>query len=180
MDALPGLGPTAKNDLGQYIPVAVPDTTTFPGSDYYVIACGSTAQKMNKDLPATTLRGYVQLNNGTDPATGQNTVAPAPIQYLGPMIVAQRDRPVRVKFVNQLPTGDGGNLFLPDRHDDMGAGGAPTRGHDRLGRPQRRRRRHHRRHHVDGHADGAEGRRDGRPDGSPAGLATTAASRWRR
>jgi FtsP/CotA-like multicopper oxidase with cupredoxin domain len=126
VDALPGLGPSTKNDLGQYIPVATPDTTTFPGSDYYVIAVRQYAQKMNKDLPKTKLRGYVQLNSGTDPATGQNTVAPGPIQYLGPMIVAQRDRPVRVKFINQLPTGVGGNLFLPVDTTDMGAGEGPN------------------------------------------------------
>ena len=126
VDALPGLGPSARNDLGQYLPVAVPDTTTFPGSDYYVIAVRQFAEKMNKDLPKTTLRGYVQLNSGTDPKTGQNTVAPAPIQYLGPVIVAQRDRPVRVKFVNQLPTGEGGNLFIPVDTTDMGAGGGPN------------------------------------------------------
>ena len=29
---------TAANNLGQYIPVAVPDTTTYPGTDYYEIA----------------------------------------------------------------------------------------------------------------------------------------------
>ena len=50
---------------------------------------------------------------GTD-ASGNNTIAPPCSQYyLGPMIVAQRNRPVRVKFINQLPTGTGGNLFLP-------------------------------------------------------------------
>ncbi len=37
VDTLPGLGPTAANNLGQYIPVAVPDTTTYPGTDYYEI-----------------------------------------------------------------------------------------------------------------------------------------------
>ena len=127
VDSLPGLGPSAKNDLGQYIPVATPDTTTFPGSDYYVIAVRQYTQKLHKDLPATTLRGYVQINNGTD-ATGKNTVAPAPIQYLGPMIVAQRDRPVRVKFVNQLPTGESGNLFLPSDTTMMGDAGGPNQG----------------------------------------------------
>ena len=38
VDTLPGLGETNKNDLGQYLPVAQPDTTTYPGSDYYEIA----------------------------------------------------------------------------------------------------------------------------------------------
>ncbi|HUW11367.1 MAG TPA: hypothetical protein VM537_16670, partial [Anaerolineae bacterium] len=35
MDGLPGLGPAGANNLGQYIPVAVPDKATYPGSDYY-------------------------------------------------------------------------------------------------------------------------------------------------
>ena len=56
----------------------------------------------------------MQLNSGTDAQTGQNTVAPpAPIDYLGPMIVAQQDRPVRVKFINSCPPAAAGNLFLP-------------------------------------------------------------------
>ena len=38
VDTLPGLTEAGANNLGQYIPVAEPDTTTFPGTDYYVIA----------------------------------------------------------------------------------------------------------------------------------------------
>ena len=38
VDTLPGLTAAGANNLGQYIPVAVADTTTFPGSDYYEIA----------------------------------------------------------------------------------------------------------------------------------------------
>ena len=38
VDGLPGLGPAGANNLGQYIPVAVKDTLSFPGSDYYEIA----------------------------------------------------------------------------------------------------------------------------------------------
>ncbi len=50
VDSLPGLGAAGcvlgnplgtgtcnENNLGQYIPVAVPDTTTYPDADYYVI-----------------------------------------------------------------------------------------------------------------------------------------------
>jgi FtsP/CotA-like multicopper oxidase with cupredoxin domain len=124
VDSLPGLGRAGRNDLGQYIPIATPDTVSYPGSDFYVIGLRQYAKKMHKDLPATTLRGYVQLNNGTD-AAGHNTVAPAPIQYLGPLLVAQRDRPVRVLFKNQLPAGNGGNLFLPVDTTIMGAGQGP-------------------------------------------------------
>ena len=50
----------------------------------------------------------------------------APIHYLGPIIVASRDRPVRIKFTNKLPTGAGGNLFIPVDTTYMGAGAGPT------------------------------------------------------
>ena len=35
-------------------------------------------------------------------------------QYLGPTIVATKDRAVRIVFHNLLPTGAEGDLFLPD------------------------------------------------------------------
>lgn len=34
VDSLAGLGPEGANNLGNYIPVAVPDVTKYPGSDY--------------------------------------------------------------------------------------------------------------------------------------------------
>ena len=128
IDSLPGLGVANQNDLGNYIPVATPDTTTYPGSDYYVIALKRYTQQLHKDLPPTELQGYVQLNAGTD-ASGHNTIAPpSRPYYLGPMITAQANRPVRVKFVNMLPTGSGGNLFLPVDPTLDGAGTGPLGG----------------------------------------------------
>ena len=124
VDTLPGLGPTNANNLGQYISVATPDTVTHPGSDYYEISVRQYTEQMHSDLPPTTLRGYVQTNNGTD-ANGQNTVAPAPIHYLGPLIIAQKNRPLRIKFTNELPTGAGGDLFIPVDTTTMGAGMGP-------------------------------------------------------
>ena len=124
VDSLPLLN--APNNLGQQLQVAVADTVTYPGSDYYEISVRQYTQKMHSDLPATTLRGYVQTNNGTDPLTQLNTVAPAGINYLGPTIIAQKNRPVRVKFTNELPTGQGGNLFLPTDTTVMGAGEGPV------------------------------------------------------
>ncbi|MGD8807210.1 MAG: hypothetical protein PVH65_15240, partial [Chloroflexota bacterium] len=38
VNELPGLGAGAANNLGQYVSVAQPDTTTYPGADYYEIA----------------------------------------------------------------------------------------------------------------------------------------------
>jgi len=46
----------------QYIPVAIPDTTTYPGCDYYEIELGEYSEKLHSDLPATRLRGYRQTN----------------------------------------------------------------------------------------------------------------------
>ena len=46
--------------------------------------------------------------------------------YLGPVIVAQKDRPVRIKFYNLLPTGSGGDLFIPSDSSLMGAGFVPS------------------------------------------------------
>ncbi len=140
VDSLPGLGPDAANNLGQYIPVAIPDTTTYPGSDYYEIGLVQYREQMHSDLPPTLLRGYVQLSTSVVPGehvtltnalldgtesviTGFYGVTPP--HYLGPMIVAQKNRPVRIKFYNLLPTGADGNLFLPVDVTVMGAGMTP-------------------------------------------------------
>jgi FtsP/CotA-like multicopper oxidase with cupredoxin domain len=124
VDTLPGLGAANANNLGNYIPVGKPDTVTYPGSDYYEIELRQYTQQLHSDLPPTTLRGYVQVNSGTD-ASGHNTLLPDPIHYLGPIINARKDRPVRIKFTNKLPTGAGGDLFLPVDKTVMGAGTGP-------------------------------------------------------
>ncbi len=117
VDGLPGLGAANANNLGQYLPVAVPDTTSYPGSDYYVIELVEYTEQMHSDLPPTTLRGYRQANMGGSPP-----------HYLGPAIVATKDRPVRILFRNLLPTGQGGNLFLPVDTTVMGSGMGPNMG----------------------------------------------------
>ena len=108
-----GVSPSPAPDT-QYIPVAVPDTTTYPGSDYYEIELGQYTEKMHSDLPATTLRGYRQTNASDSYVTQ--------FHYLGPMIVAQKNKPVRIKFTNNLPAGTGGNLFVPVDTTIMGSG----------------------------------------------------------
>jgi FtsP/CotA-like multicopper oxidase with cupredoxin domain len=146
VDSLPGLGVAQINDLGQYLPVAVADTTTYPGSDYYEIALVQYREKLHADLPATTVRGYVQVETASNVATSQHVALTYPdgtpirdlagdpvyaytaAQYLGPTIVAQRDRPVRLKFTNYLPTGAAGDLFLPVDTTLMGAGTGPNQG----------------------------------------------------
>ncbi len=143
VDTLPGLGPTAANDLGQYIPVAVADTTTYPGTDYYEIAVVQYRMKFHRDLNPTLLRGYVQLSTSVVPGahvqlTNANldpAVAPAAIagrfgvdnpHYLGPTIVATKNKPVRILFRNLLPTGVDGDLFMPVDTSLMGSGPGPN------------------------------------------------------
>ncbi len=143
VDKLAPLGCDQTNNLGQCVPVAVPDIVTYPGSDYYEIEIVQFHEQMHSDLPAgtaaTTMRGYHQINAGTDTSTcsdpvlglpgacteANNTdtsVANAGPHHLGPIIVTQKDRPVRIKFVNNLPTGEAGKLFVPVDTSIMGAG----------------------------------------------------------
>ncbi|GAB4501670.1 MAG: hypothetical protein Fur0035_12130 [Anaerolineales bacterium] len=131
VDALPLLDAAGANNLGQYIPVAKPDTITFPGADYYEIELVQYSEQVHSDLPPTTFRGYHQTNFGTD-GNGNNTIAPpATPHQLGPIIIATKDRPVRIKFSNHL-TGADGDLFLPVDETVMGAGEGPL---DAAGNP---------------------------------------------
>jgi spore coat protein A, manganese oxidase len=92
--SLPGLGPAAKNEIGQYIPLATKHTTTFAGqtTDLYSMAAAIFSQKMHPDLPGKTdFFGY------TDLATFDQ-------KYLGGAIVATRNRPVILTVKNLLPS----------------------------------------------------------------------------
>lgn len=82
---LPGLG-------GNGIPIANADTTTSPGADFYNMAAVQFQQQMHPDLPnPTTLWGYSDLSTGKR-------------AYLGPIISAQRGRPVIIQMKNSLPS----------------------------------------------------------------------------
>jgi FtsP/CotA-like multicopper oxidase with cupredoxin domain len=117
VDNLPGLTSAATNSLGQYIPIANPDTTTYPGSDYYEIGLRDYTTVMHSDMPGgTKQRGYYQINDGTVGVTDHAN------KHLGPLIIAHKDRPVRVKFVNQLSPNAAGNLFIPVDTTVMGSG----------------------------------------------------------
>lgn len=91
-----------------------------------------------KATGGTRLRGYVQLStagvthdahmklyypDGTAiQINGQDVFAVDNPHYLGPLIIAQTNRPVRVRFFNLLPTEAAGNLFLPVDTTVAGAG----------------------------------------------------------
>jgi len=133
VNGLAGLGAAQANNLGNYIPFAVPDRTTFSGSDYYQIDLIEYKQQLHSDLLPTRLRGYqdhtaaAPLNTkGTLDSTGATLHA----NYLGPVIIAKKDRAVRIKLTNLLPFGPvvgatgrrPGDLFLPVDTTLMGAG----------------------------------------------------------
>ncbi len=67
VDTLPGLGPGGENNLHQFIPVGVPSGWPLGcvgaacTADYYEIGLVEYAEQMHSDLPATKLRGYVQI-----------------------------------------------------------------------------------------------------------------------
>jgi FtsP/CotA-like multicopper oxidase with cupredoxin domain len=138
--------PTMAN---KFIPLAVPVTRTYKdpatgndeneSADVYVIGLVQYLTKFNTDLPPTLVRGYVQLSTKAVPGqkvplynelrNGTRQLLPytgvtAP-QWLGPIIVAQKDRPVRIVFRNLLPTGAKGDFFLPTDGSMMGAGMGP-------------------------------------------------------
>jgi FtsP/CotA-like multicopper oxidase with cupredoxin domain len=111
VDGLPGLGSGNANLLGNYIPLAVADTTTFPGSDFYRIGLKEYKQVFHSAFLGTggsDVRGYFDMGNAADPNP----------HYLGPIILATRGRATRVLLNNQLTT----DLKIPTDTTYMGAG----------------------------------------------------------
>jgi len=144
IDSLPTLGPSGVNGLGQYIPIAKAEDVTISGENahYYEIAVVEYKEQMHPDLPPTTLRGYVQLETANVSGThypltypdgtpikkpdGSQVLAVDKPHYMGPQIIAIRDKPVRIKFTNYLPKNAGGDLFLPVDTTVMGSGEGPN------------------------------------------------------
>jgi FtsP/CotA-like multicopper oxidase with cupredoxin domain len=118
VDTLPGLGPANKNNLLNYIPVATPITNPWgTGGAYYEIGLRDYTQRFHTDLPATTqVRGYVDLN--PTPRAAFRTAGDTNGHYLGPVIVAARGTPVRIKFTNNLVANS--FLFVPADSSYMG------------------------------------------------------------
>ena len=144
IDDLPGLcAPPDCPASGKYIPLAVAEPKNYNGieADEYVIGLVQYRTSFSSDLPPTLVRGYVQLEttgnaaisqhfplqnellNGTFVDTGYFGVTPP--QYLGPIIAATKNKPVRIVFRNLLPTGSDGDLFLPADSSLMGSGMVP-------------------------------------------------------
>jgi FtsP/CotA-like multicopper oxidase with cupredoxin domain len=125
---------------GACIPVAVPQPspvgTEGSSVDYYEIAIVEYSQPMHADLTkATKLRGYVQVNDPANPVKNTDgsinlAAAQAIARYLGPVIVATKGKPVRIKYTNLLPTGVAGDLPIPVDKTLMGAGLGPDNTHE--------------------------------------------------
>jgi FtsP/CotA-like multicopper oxidase with cupredoxin domain len=119
-------------------------------SDEYEIALIQYRTKFNTDLPPTLVRAYVQVETpswvAAHPGVSQHvplenelldgTKVPVMIdgeqaygvttpQWLGPILAATKDKPVRVVFRNLLPTGSDGDLILPTDSTLMGSGMGP-------------------------------------------------------
>ena len=95
-EPVPQIGLTPFVDPLVIPPVLTPDTKKYPGKDYYEISIvPGTGHKFHSSLPATTLT--------------QSYFAKAPVpgvfHYLGPTIVAQSGRPVKLKVTNKLKLG---------------------------------------------------------------------------
>ncbi len=93
------------NTLGNCMSVAVPDKTTFPGADYYELGVTDFNATFHRDLPqGAKVRGYYQKNA----PSGAPALSP---HYLGPLIIADVNRPVRLKMVNEVAPN--AEYFLP-------------------------------------------------------------------
>ena len=155
-----GTGGKARNNLGQFLPIGIPNQTVFTtgngftaNSDYYQIALIQHRECMSSSLgcandhtKGTLLREYVQLvfprgetctgvELSTDLLDGSSVALYLPDgtracgvtqpHYLGPIILATKDKAVRFTFYNLLPTGSGGDLIVPTDSTLMGAGFGP-------------------------------------------------------
>jgi FtsP/CotA-like multicopper oxidase with cupredoxin domain len=99
--------------VGTEIPLATAGPS-INGDETYYIGLKDFTWQFHSQLPPSKIRGYYQ----TDEA-GTTVGAHS---YLGPVIVAQRGTPTRLKFFNKLGTGAAGKLFIPVDTTVMGAG----------------------------------------------------------
>ncbi|WP_218006945.1 multicopper oxidase family protein [Microtetraspora fusca] len=85
--------PAKYVDAVPKLPVATPRRSVYPGADYYEVTIRQGRWRFHRDLPAVPTWGYW--------ASGD--AEPAGLGYLGPTLIADRDRPVVVRYRNRLP-----------------------------------------------------------------------------
>ncbi len=146
IDALPQLclPPGCPADpAAKFLPVAVSEEKVYNGvaADEFQIGLIQYRTSFSSDLPPTLVRGYVQLETPANAAISQHVPLMNELldgtkvdtgyfgvttpQYLGPVIAATKDKPVRIVFRNLLPAGSDGDLFLPVDSTLMGSGMGP-------------------------------------------------------
>ncbi|MEV6041232.1 MerR family DNA-binding protein [Nonomuraea sp. NPDC052116] len=76
------------------LPIPEPQRSAYPGADYYELTMLQAPWRFHRDLPPGQAWGYW--------AAGED--GPIGLGYLGPTLVARRNRPVVVRYRNHLPT----------------------------------------------------------------------------
>ncbi|MGI5324198.1 multicopper oxidase family protein [Actinomadura nitritigenes] len=87
---------------------AIPDTSAYPGADYYVLTMRQHDWCFHRDLDPAPVWGY-WAENPNEPGK------PLGMGYLGPTIGATKNRPTVVKYRNELPAGPHMFQFVLDR-----------------------------------------------------------------
>ena len=145
----PAVGGCPSDPAAKFLPLGVPEPVLYDGveADEYVIGLVQYRTSFSSDLPPTLTRGYVQLETAENAdisqhypltnelldgtkvavrdAAGNQYLGVTSPQFLGPVLAATKDKPVRIVFRNLLPTGADGDLFLPTDSSMMGSGMGP-------------------------------------------------------
>lgn len=82
------------------IPKLIPDTTTYPGKDYYEIFMQEGKFQFSSKLPVTSIPNTTWGYGSNYNQGGANVF----LGYLGPTIEATMGKPVVIKYINNLPT----------------------------------------------------------------------------
>lgn len=110
VDTLPGLTAghankfSASGKPGEYIPIAVADTTTYPGSEYFIIGVVEHDQWMHSELQkATTQRDYVQLYPKLSERPAALGTSNPPIKAVDSLTGQVLGAPVALTYPNGTP-----------------------------------------------------------------------------
>lgn len=77
-------------------PIATPSPSRYPGADFYELTVEQRSWRFHRDLPPAPAWGYW----AADPNDPTGAIG---MGYLGPTLVAERGRPVIVRYRNRLP-----------------------------------------------------------------------------
>ncbi|GAA0416216.1 hypothetical protein Acor_56300 [Acrocarpospora corrugata] len=92
-----GVGLARYVDSVPRLPIAMPRESVRPDVDFYELTMRQRPWRFHRDLPATQAWGFWASNPS-------GAARPTGLGYLGPTLIAHRDRPVVVRYRNRLPT----------------------------------------------------------------------------